>query len=45
MPAAVVKLIGNHDRQPAEQRVERVSDLYFAPQIPGIMRSRRTKAR
>jgi hypothetical protein len=42
MPAAVAKLIGNHNRQPAEQWVKWVSDLYFAPQTPGIMRSRRT---
>ena len=41
MPAAVVNLIGNHDRRPSEQRVEWISDLYFAPQIPGIMRPRR----
>jgi hypothetical protein len=31
MPVAVVKLIGSRDRQPAEQRVKWVSDLYFAP--------------
>jgi hypothetical protein len=44
MTAAVVKLIGNHNRQPSEQRVEGISDLYFAPQIPGIMRSHRIAA-
>ena len=44
MTAAVVKLIGNHNRQPSEQRVEGISDLYFAPQIPGIMRSHRIVA-
>jgi hypothetical protein len=44
MPAAIVKLVGNYDRRPTKQRVKRIGDLYFAPQIPGIMRPRRTAA-
>ena len=37
-----MELIGDHDRWTPEQRVERIGDLYLAPQTPGIMRSRRT---
>jgi hypothetical protein len=43
MPTAVVELIGDHDRRSPEQWVERIRDLHLAAQIPGIMRSRRTK--
>ena len=43
MPAAIVKLVGNYDRRPSEQRVKWIGDLYFASQIPGIMTPRRTK--
>jgi hypothetical protein len=35
MPAAIVKLVGNYDRRPSEQRVKWIGDLYFASQIPG----------
>ena len=42
MPAAIVKLVGNYDRRPSEQRVKWIGDLYFASQIPGIMTPRRT---
>jgi len=45
MPAAIVKLVGNYDRRPSEQRVKWIGDLYFASQIPGIMTPRRTKGR
>jgi hypothetical protein len=31
MTTAVVELIGNHDRGPPEQRVERIGDLYLMP--------------
>lgn len=31
MTTAVVELIGNHDRWPPEQRVERIGDLYLMP--------------
>ena len=41
MPAAIVKLVGNYDRRPSEQRVKWIGDLYFASQIPGIMTPRR----
>ena len=44
MPAAIVKLVGNYDRRPSEQRVKWIGDLYFASQIPGIMTPRRTAA-
>jgi hypothetical protein len=44
MPAAIVKLVGNYDRRPSEQRVKWIGDLYFASQIPGIMTPRRTVA-
>ena len=43
MPAAIVELISNDDCRPPKQRVEWISDLYFTPQIPGIMRSHRMK--
>ena len=42
MLATVVKLICNYDRRPSKQRVEWAGDLNLAPQIPGIMRPRRT---
>jgi hypothetical protein len=44
MPAAIVELISNDDCRPPKQRVEWISDLYFTPQIPGIMRSHRIVA-
>jgi len=44
MSAAIVELISNDDCQPPKQRVEWISDLYFTPQIPGIMRSHRIVA-
>jgi hypothetical protein len=44
MPAAIVELISNDDCRPPKQRVEGISDLYFTPQIPGIMRSHRIAA-
>ena len=44
MPAAIVKLVGNYDCRPSEQRVKWIGDLYFASQIPGTMTPRRTAA-
>jgi len=35
----IVFLLGDNNRALTEQRVERVHDLNFTPQIPGIMRS------